>query len=63
MIPMRQINPILILGKIFNFDNETHHGSSFQSLYRDVREKIKILKNLANFDLPTEELNNYIQVT
>ena len=26
-----------------------------------MREKIKILKNLANFDLPTEELNRYIQ--
>ena len=35
----------------------------FKYLHRDVKEKVKILKNLANYDLPTEELNEYIQVS
>ena len=35
----------------------------FESLYRHVKEKIEILKNLANFDLPTEELNDYIKAS
>ena len=54
----------LITDFISHHYTTTEEGTYFlKYLHRDVKEKVKILKNLANYELPTEELNEYIQAS
>ena len=63
MILLRCTNPILLLGNNTHLTLRCHDTYFLKYLHRDVKEKVKILKNLANYELPTEELNEYIQAS